>query len=147
MITTWGHDPGIVPVSNVLLALNDALSHSAVLVQVSLEPISMETEGLVPSAVLLLFKPKYRVSWVVEKEQSSFPVIASLGQKRNFSAWEKQRPEIRQRSPTTEITAFWLARFVVVLFTFKRLPPTYRCDLSLILTYSSGIISDHQPIT
>lgn len=79
MITTWGHDPGIVPVSNVLLALNDALSHSAVLVQVSLEPISMETEGLLPSAVLLLFKPKYRRSWVVEKEQSSFPVIASLG--------------------------------------------------------------------
>lgn len=147
MITTWGHDPGIVPVSNVLLALNDALSHSAVLVQVSLEPISMETEGLLPSAVLLLFKPKYRRSWVVEKEQSSFPVIASLDQKRNFSAWEKQRPEIRQRSPTTEITAFWLARFVVVLFTFKRLPPTYRCDLTLILTYSSGIISDHQPIT
>lgn len=147
MITTWGHDPGIVPVSNVLLALNDALSHSAVLVQVSVESISMETEGLLPSAVLLLFKPKYRVSWVVEKEQSSFPVIASLDQKRNFSAWEKQRPEIRQRSPTTEITAFWLARFVVVLFTFKRLPPTYRCDLSLILTYSSGIISDHQPIT
>ena len=35
MITTWGHDPGIVSVSNVLLALNDALSHSAVLVQVS----------------------------------------------------------------------------------------------------------------
>ncbi|XP_032220338.2 protein FAM91A1 [Nematostella vectensis] len=33
LITTWGHDPGIVPVSNVLLALNDALSHSAVLVQ------------------------------------------------------------------------------------------------------------------
>lgn len=92
MITTWGHDPGIVPVSNVLLALNDALSHSAVLVQVSLEPISMETEGLLPSAVLLLFKPKYRRSWVVEKEQSSFPVIASLDQKRNFSAWEKQRP-------------------------------------------------------
>ena len=46
MITTWGHDPGIVPVSNVLLALNDALSHSAVLVQVSLEPISMETDRL-----------------------------------------------------------------------------------------------------
>ena len=98
MITTWGHDPGIVPVSNVLLALNDALSHSAVLVQVSLEPIFMETEGLLPSAVLLLFKPKYRRSWVVEKERSSFPVIVSLDQKRNFSAWEKQRPEIRQRS-------------------------------------------------
>ena len=147
MITTWGHDPGIVPVSNVLLALNDALSHSAVLVQVSLEPISMETDRLLPNAVLLHFKPKYRVSWVVEREQSLFPVIASLDQERNFSAWEKQRPKIRQRSPTTEITAFWLARFVVVLFTFKRLPPTYRCDLSLILTYSSGIISDHQPIT
>ena len=35
MITTWGHDPGIVSVSNVLITLNDALSHSAVLVQVS----------------------------------------------------------------------------------------------------------------
>ena len=41
MITTWGHDPGIVPVSNVLLALNDALSHSAVLVQVSSHCIGM----------------------------------------------------------------------------------------------------------
>lgn len=98
MITTWGHDPGIVPVSNVLLALNDALSHSAVLVQVSLEPISMETDRLLPNAVLLLFKRKYRVSWVVEREQSLFPVIASLDQERNFSAGEKQRPEIRQHS-------------------------------------------------
>ncbi|KAK2553702.1 Protein FAM91A1 [Acropora cervicornis] len=35
MITTWGHDPGIVSVSNVLITLNDALSHSAVLVQQS----------------------------------------------------------------------------------------------------------------
>ncbi|XP_068680843.1 protein FAM91A1-like [Montipora foliosa] len=33
MITTWGHDPAIVAVSNVLIALNDSLSHSAVLVQ------------------------------------------------------------------------------------------------------------------
>lgn len=41
MITTWGHDPGIVPVSNVLLALNDALSHSAVLVQAH----GVHTEG------------------------------------------------------------------------------------------------------
>lgn len=41
MITTWGHDPGIVSVSNVLLALNDALSHSAVLVQAH----GLHTEG------------------------------------------------------------------------------------------------------
>lgn len=41
MITTWGHDPGIVPVSNVLLTLNDALSHSAVLVQAH----GIHTEG------------------------------------------------------------------------------------------------------
>ena len=34
LITTWGHDPSVVPVSNVLVALNDALSHSAVLIQV-----------------------------------------------------------------------------------------------------------------
>jgi len=33
LVTTWGHDPVIIPVSNALLTLNDALSHSAVLVQ------------------------------------------------------------------------------------------------------------------
>uniref|UniRef100_T1J6S9 FAM91 N-terminal domain-containing protein n=1 Tax=Strigamia maritima TaxID=126957 RepID=T1J6S9_STRMM len=33
LVTTWGHDPGVLPVSNVLLTLNDALTHSAVLVQ------------------------------------------------------------------------------------------------------------------
>ncbi|XP_046858487.1 protein FAM91A1-like [Xenia sp. Carnegie-2017] len=33
LIATWGHDPTTVPVSNVLIALNDALSHSAVLIQ------------------------------------------------------------------------------------------------------------------
>ncbi|GAB6029426.1 hypothetical protein CHUAL_005185 [Chamberlinius hualienensis] len=33
LVTTWGHDPGIAPTSNALLTLNDALSHSAVLVQ------------------------------------------------------------------------------------------------------------------
>ncbi|XP_057314179.1 protein FAM91A1-like isoform X2 [Hydractinia symbiolongicarpus] len=32
-ITTWGHDPAIVPSSNVLFALNEALTHSPVLVQ------------------------------------------------------------------------------------------------------------------
>ncbi|CAB4000534.1 Hypothetical predicted protein, partial [Paramuricea clavata] len=33
LIATWGHDPTPVPVSNVLVALNDALTHSAVLIQ------------------------------------------------------------------------------------------------------------------
>lgn len=33
LVTTWDHDPSIVPMSNVLLTLNDALTHSAVLVQ------------------------------------------------------------------------------------------------------------------
>ncbi|XP_063780469.1 protein FAM91A1 [Pseudophryne corroboree] len=32
-ITSWGHDPGVVPTSNVLVMLNDALTHSAVLIQ------------------------------------------------------------------------------------------------------------------
>jgi len=32
-ITTWGHDPAVVSTSNVLISLNDALSHSPVLVQ------------------------------------------------------------------------------------------------------------------
>ncbi|XP_072169876.1 protein FAM91A1-like [Diadema setosum] len=33
LITTWGHDPGLVSTSNALLTINDALSHSAVLIQ------------------------------------------------------------------------------------------------------------------
>uniref|UniRef100_A0AAY4CMV4 Protein FAM91A1 n=1 Tax=Denticeps clupeoides TaxID=299321 RepID=A0AAY4CMV4_9TELE len=33
LITSWGHDPGVVPASNVLAMLNDALTHSAVLIQ------------------------------------------------------------------------------------------------------------------
>ncbi|KAF7669331.1 hypothetical protein LDENG_00196600 [Lucifuga dentata] len=33
LITSWGHDPGVVPTSNVLTMLNDALTHSAVLIQ------------------------------------------------------------------------------------------------------------------
>jgi hypothetical protein len=35
LVTTWGHDPGVLPVSNIVFMLNDALCHSAVLVQVS----------------------------------------------------------------------------------------------------------------
>ncbi|XP_067677224.1 protein FAM91A1-like [Haliotis asinina] len=33
LVTTWGHDPGIIATSNILLTLNDALTHSAVFVQ------------------------------------------------------------------------------------------------------------------
>ncbi len=34
LVTTWGHDPTSVFVSNLLLTVNDALTHSAVLIQV-----------------------------------------------------------------------------------------------------------------
>ncbi|EEC05739.1 conserved hypothetical protein [Ixodes scapularis] len=34
LVTTWGHDPGTVPTSCSLITLNDALTHSAVLIQV-----------------------------------------------------------------------------------------------------------------
>ncbi|XP_013401437.1 protein FAM91A1 [Lingula anatina] len=33
LVTTWGHDPGVLATSNLLLTLNDALTHSAVLIQ------------------------------------------------------------------------------------------------------------------
>ncbi|XP_067004494.2 protein FAM91A1 [Anabrus simplex] len=33
LVTTWGHDPGVLPVANIIFTLNDALCHSAVLVQ------------------------------------------------------------------------------------------------------------------
>lgn len=36
LVTTWGHDPTSVFVSNLLLTVNDALTHSAVLIQVSI---------------------------------------------------------------------------------------------------------------
>lgn len=32
-VTTWGHDPVVLPVANIIFTLNDALCHSAVLVQ------------------------------------------------------------------------------------------------------------------
>ncbi|XP_067934603.1 protein FAM91A1-like [Watersipora subatra] len=32
-VTTWGHDPSVLPTSNLLLNLHDCLAHSAVLVQ------------------------------------------------------------------------------------------------------------------
>ena len=34
-MTSWGHDGAIVSVTNLLITLNDALTHSAVLVQVN----------------------------------------------------------------------------------------------------------------
>ncbi|XP_041483997.1 protein FAM91A1-like [Lytechinus variegatus] len=34
LVTTWGHDPGLVSTSNALFTINDALAHSAVLIQV-----------------------------------------------------------------------------------------------------------------
>lgn len=33
LVTTWNHDPGQVPTSNAIITLNDALCHSAVLIQ------------------------------------------------------------------------------------------------------------------
>ncbi|XP_075525243.1 protein FAM91A1 isoform X1 [Dermacentor variabilis] len=33
LVTTWGHGPGTVPTSSALITLNDALTHSAVLIQ------------------------------------------------------------------------------------------------------------------
>lgn len=41
LVTTWDHDPGVIASSNILMTLNDALSHSAVLVQAH----GWETDG------------------------------------------------------------------------------------------------------
>ena len=37
LVTTWGHDPTSVFVSNLLLTVNDALTHSSVLIQVTVQ--------------------------------------------------------------------------------------------------------------
>ncbi|KAG8133931.1 hypothetical protein E2320_011684, partial [Naja naja] len=42
LITSWGHDPGVVPTSNVLTMLNDALTHSAVLIQMLREKMDLQ---------------------------------------------------------------------------------------------------------
>jgi len=34
LMTSWGHDGAVVSATNLLITLNDALTHSAVLVQV-----------------------------------------------------------------------------------------------------------------
>lgn len=33
LVTTWGHDPTVLPISNLIFTVNEALCHSAVLVQ------------------------------------------------------------------------------------------------------------------
>ena len=40
LVTTWGHDPTSVFVSNLLLTVNDALTHSSVLIQVTMQWLS-----------------------------------------------------------------------------------------------------------
>ena len=135
MITTWGHDPGIVPVSNVLLALNDALSHSAVLVQVSLEPISMETDRLWPSDASLLFKRKTQSELSCRQSTGSFfgerfqknsyfrPSLLSIS-KITFRVERSNGRKyvcLRALYPITKVT-FSLARFFLAPFTLKRLP-------------------------
>ena len=34
LVTSWGHDPAMIPVANLLFALNDALTYSPILAQV-----------------------------------------------------------------------------------------------------------------
>ena len=56
LVTTWGHDPGVIATSNILLTLNDALSHSAVFVQVNLLLWPYPTCRLICSWWLLMNK-------------------------------------------------------------------------------------------
>lgn len=43
LVTTWGHDPTVLPISNLVFAVNEALCHSAVLVQGYGENSSVKT--------------------------------------------------------------------------------------------------------
>lgn len=47
LVTTWGHDPTVVFISNILLTINDALTHSAVLVQVSVGVVGVMGSRLI----------------------------------------------------------------------------------------------------
>uniref|UniRef100_A0AAZ3RC00 FAM91A1 n=1 Tax=Oncorhynchus tshawytscha TaxID=74940 RepID=A0AAZ3RC00_ONCTS len=63
LITSWGHDPGVVPSSNVLTMLNDALTHSAVLIQVrdtysALRKYSFSSSNMCVHKALLLLREK-----------------------------------------------------------------------------------------
>lgn len=59
MITSWGHDPGVLPTSNALFTVNDALTHSAVLLQAhSRASYESETEYFVfPAAKTAVKQP------------------------------------------------------------------------------------------
>ena len=78
MITTWGHDPGIVSVSNVLITLNDALSHSAVLVQVSTNRDHKKTNNGVVSWIR---RPQFgsKIEWQLQTWQLSLPITSESG--------------------------------------------------------------------
>ncbi|XP_043227959.1 protein FAM91A1-like [Amphibalanus amphitrite] len=61
LVTTWGHDPAVISVSGALMTLNEALSHSAVLVQglgwsaegeLRHVPFPLEPAGRPPPAVV-----------------------------------------------------------------------------------------------
>ncbi|UYV84995.1 FAM91A1 [Cordylochernes scorpioides] len=78
LVTTWGHDPGTVPVSNALSTLNDALCHSAVLVQDQGQggelcyipfPFAKE-KGLVPQHFLYMHPTVQALSKLLDLEHS-----------------------------------------------------------------------------
>ena len=56
LITTWGHDPGLVSTSNALLTINDALAHSAVLIQVRLQGLYSVSQEKFSSRIHTLFE-------------------------------------------------------------------------------------------
>lgn len=70
LITTWGHDPTVLPISNLIFTANEALCHSAVLVQGFGENGSAETV-LVPFPMSC---DESRCSW------PSHPAIKKLSQ-------------------------------------------------------------------
>ncbi|KAJ1528015.1 hypothetical protein ONE63_007939 [Megalurothrips usitatus] len=128
LVTTWGHDPGVLPVANIVVTLNDALCHSSVLVQAYGVLRGAET-ALVPFPFTSQSREK-RINWqqhpailrlaehVDLKHNCGFVTMVSLGsndpvnKKENVSALKPSVPNVqleeshieRQRSPLNGIT-------------------------------------------
>ncbi|KAL0598602.1 Protein FAM91A1, partial [Plecturocebus cupreus] len=78
LITSWGHDPGVVPTSNVLTMLNDALTHSAVLIQgLTLLP-KLKCSGMITAHYSLNF-PGLKRSSLLSLWTTGFRHVAQAG--------------------------------------------------------------------
>eukprot|EP00794_Sanderia_malayensis_P004770 gene4770-5397_t len=109
-ITTWGHDPAVVPTSNVLMSLNDALSHSPVLVQGhglygegEVENVSFPIDEKILQDKDSSDSPKYRD--ILKSIAANFDLNTSCGYITILNQCARKRTKLRQMPNLTTLAA------------------------------------------